>query len=319
MKKAVKCIRDNNTFLITMHINMEGDAVGSALAFRRLVEKLGKRAVVINDDPVPQVYSFLPGTSGILISQRRPSGKFDCFTALDCSDLKRCGKAAEATSAARSILNIDHHISNVNFGSVNWVDPVSSSASEMVYRLYKKMNVPFDNESALLLYAGMMTDTGSFRYTNTSPETHRAAAELMPYGINPADVYRRIYEASSYADMQALTRILGKMRKDVSGKLIWFEVGKDVMPRRKMEMDLTEQILSYARSIKEAEVVVLFRENFSGKGEVRVNFRSRGKIDVNIIAGMFGGGGHATASGCTVSGGLKKVVKKVLSAVKENI
>jgi len=319
MKKAVKCIRDNNTFLITMHINMEGDAVGSALAFRRLVEKLGKRAVVINDDPVPQVYSFLPGTSGILISQRRPSGKFDCFTALDCSDLKRCGKAAEATSAARNILNIDHHISNVNFGSVNWVDPVSSSASEMVYRLYKKMNVPFDNESALLLYAGMMTDTGSFRYTNTSPETHRAAAELMPYGINPADVYRRIYEASSYADMQALTRILGKMRKDVSGKLIWFEVGKDVMPRRKMEMDLTEQILSYARSIKEAEVVVLFRENFSGKGEVRVNFRSRGKIDVNIIAGMFGGGGHATASGCTVSGGLKKVVKKVLSAVKENI
>lgn len=316
MKKAVKCIRENGSFLVTMHVNMEGDAVGSALAFCLLAEKLGKKAAVINDDPVPQVYSFLPGTSRIMRTQDRLPGGFDCFTALDCSDLKRCGKAGEAARGARRVLNIDHHVSNVKFGSVNWVDPSSSSASEMVYRLYKEMKVPFDGESALLLYAGIMTDTGSFRYTNTSAATHTAAAELMRYGIEPADVYRRIYEASSYSDMQALARILGTMKKDRSGRLIWFSVGREIMPRRKMAMDLTEQILSYARSIKDAEVVVLFRENFGGKGEIRVNFRSRGKVDVNNIAGMFGGGGHATASGCTITGRMDKVVKKVLSAAR---
>ncbi len=316
MKKAVKCIRENGSFLVSMHVNMEGDAIGSALAFCLLAEKLGKKAAVINDDPVPQVYSFLPGIARIARTPDRPPSGFDCFVAVDCSDLKRCGKAGEAARGARRVLNIDHHISNVNFGSVNWVEPSSSSASEMIYDLYREMKVPFDRESALLLYAGMMTDTGSFRYTNTSGRTHVAAAELMRHGIDPADVYRRIYESSSFSDMQSLARILGGMKRDQSGRLVWFSVERGMMPRRRMAMDLTEQILSYARSIKEAEVVVLFRENFGAKGDIRVNFRSRGRIDVNGIAGMFGGGGHATASGCTVAGGMKTVVKRVLSAVK---
>ncbi|MDD3234539.1 MAG: bifunctional oligoribonuclease/PAP phosphatase NrnA [Candidatus Omnitrophota bacterium] len=319
MKKAVECIRNNKSFLVTMHVNMEGDAVGAALAFCLLAEKLGKKTAVINDDPVPQVYSFLPGTSRITRTPARPLSGFDCFVAVDCSDLKRCGKAGETARGARCVLNIDHHVSNVKFGSVNWVDPSSSSASEMIYDLYRRMKVPLDKDSALLLYTGIMTDTGSFRYTNTSDRTHLAAAEMMRCGAVPADVYRRIYEASSFSDMQALARILGTMKRDQSGKLVWFAVERSMMPRRRMSMDLTEQILNYARSVKEAEVVVLFRENFGAKGGIRVNFRSRGRIDVNNIAGMFGGGGHATASGCTVAGGMKAAVRKVLSAVKGKI
>ena len=166
----------------------------------------------------------------------------------------------------------------------------------MVYMLYKRMKVPFDRESALLLYTGMMTDTGSFRYINTSVYTHKATAELMNYGVDPADVYRRIYEAATYSDMQALARILQTMKRDVSGKVVWFEVGRDMMPKRKPAMDLTEQMTSYARSIKEAEAVLLFRKNLGAKEEIRVNFRSRGKVDVNKIAGMLACVGHSTAS-----------------------
>ena len=123
MEKAVECIKENRRFLVTMHVNMEGDALGAALALRRLLKKLGKEAMVINDDEVPQVYSFLPGAQEVRRTRRNFSSGFDCFAAVDCSDLKRCGRAGDLAGRVNQVLNIDHHVSNVNFGTANWVMP----------------------------------------------------------------------------------------------------------------------------------------------------------------------------------------------------
>jgi phosphoesterase RecJ-like protein len=318
LKKAIACIKRNKRFLITAHTNLEGDALGSELAFYKLIRRMRKEAIIINEDPLPYGYGFMPQAGNIKrFNKKFRDMEFDCFVTLDCSDLKRCGEVAKLASCAKTILNIDHHISNENFADINWVDPKASSCSELIYRLYKKLGIPFDKETAILLYVGILTDTGSFRYTNTSWLTHKIASELLKYGLDVSGIYQNAFENIPFADLKLLTKILPAIRRDPSGRIIWFEIKNKILKHRKICLDLSERLLSFARSIKDVEVAVIFKENLKVKDEIRVNFRSQGKVDVNRIASFFGGGGHRTASGATVKGKLETVARKVLAKIKE--
>lgn len=318
LKKAAECIKRNKNFLITTHNNMEGDALGSELAFYRLLKRLRKNAVVINEDDIPDSYSFLPDVDKIQkVRHNLRHIKFDCFAILDCSNLERCGSVSQVDLKGKTILNIDHHISNEDFADVNLVNPKASSASEMVYSLYKYLNVPIDKDTAVLLYVGMLTDTGSFHYSNTTDETHKAVADLLRLKLNITQIYRNIYENVPFNDIRLFIRILPTLKRDTSGKVVWFEIRQNLLKRANISFDLGEHILSVGRSIGDAEVVLLFKENLRTKNEIRVNLRSRGKIDVNKIAAFFGGGGHPTASGCTIKGSIPEVRKKVLARIKK--
>ena len=320
IQKAIEFIKSHKSFLIASHTNMEGDALGSQLGFYLLVKKLGKQAVMIHEEGVPYGYEFLPAVDKIRhFKSNLKDLKFDCFVTVDCSDLKRTGEVYMLNAKHKPILNIDHHISNSNFGDVNWVDPKASSASEMVYQLYKKMKVALNKDAALALYAGIMTDTGSFRFNNTSSATHAVTGELLSYGIDVAGVYKNIYGNIPYSDLKLLTSILVNMKTALGGKIVWFEVGKQLLKKQKgIFFDLSENLLTFARTLRGLEVAVLFRELLTEEGhEIRVNFRSQGKIDVNKIANFFGGGGHKNASGCTVGGlTLDRVRRMVLSKIK---
>jgi phosphoesterase RecJ-like protein len=217
------------------------------------------------------------------------------------------------------VLNIDHHISNVRFGDVNWVEPLTSSASEMVYKLFKYMRVPIDAQSALALYTGIMTDTGSFRYSNTTAETHKAAAELMKYRIDTVQVYKNVYENIPEEEVKLLNKILPSVKRECGGRLVWFQVPHNLLKGKKIVFDLGEHILSFGRAMKGAEVVVLFKENLGVKREIRVNLRSQGKFDVNKLAQYFGGGGHKAAAGITMHGTITAVRKKVLAKIKATL
>jgi len=318
LKKAVETIRKHKRFLIAAHSNMDGDALGAQMAFYHLLKKLKKTALIFNDEPVPEEYSFLPGLAVIKrFRMNIPAQGFDCFVALDCSDLKRTGQVHTLNSQNKPVLNIDHHISNTGFGEVNWVEPAAACSCQMVYRLYKEMRVPIDKAAALFLYVGLLTDTGSFRYSNTDSSTHLMAAELLSHGIDVAGVYKRIYGSIPFDDLKLLTVILPKMRTMNDGKVIWFDIPRYLLEKHKnISFDLSESILTFGRSLKGVEVVVLFKENLKSNGEVRVNFRSQGQIDVNKIAGYFGGGGHKTASGATIKGSMDKIKRKVLKKIK---
>lgn len=317
IKKVEEALRKNRRFLITTHVNLEGDALGSCLGAAYLIRKMGKDAVVVLEEKPGPRYSFLPGVDKIRKYQADMWGiDFDCFLLVDCSDLERCGNVYKLNSANKPVINIDHHISNANFGEVNWVEPEASSASEMIYRLYKDLKYPLDKSMSLLLYTGILMDSGSFRYTNTSAYTHYIAADLLKYGLDAAGIYNKLYSNIPYEDMRLLVRVVSGMRRSLSGKIIWFEAGRGIL-KKKADFDLGENILSFGRTIKDAEVVLLFKEIFGEKNEVRVNLRSQGRVDVNRIAGFFGGGGHKTAAGCTVKGSLQEVEKKVLSKIKE--
>lgn len=320
LKKAAACVRKNKSFLITVHTSPEGDALGAELAFARLLEKLGKRVVIVNEDSLPYGYDFLPGIGKIRKFKRNLKGiRFDCFVALDCSDLKRAGEVYRLNTQAKLMLNIDHHISNERFAEVNWVEPDASCTCEMLYKLYKKLNVPLDREAAIALYTGILTDTGSFRYANTTSFTHRVVADLLRYGIEARKIYHSIYEDISFAEARLLARILPQMKQAAGGKVAWFKLLHNLLRRKDLSFDLGEYLLSFARSIKDVEVAVLFKENLGVKDEIRINFRSQGKVDVNKIAKVFGGGGHKTASGATIRGKIDTVRKKVLAKIKESL
>jgi phosphoesterase RecJ-like protein len=300
-------------------MNPEGDALSSEIAFYRLLEAMGKRASIINQDNFPTEYDFLPGINKIKkIKKNLPDIKFDCFVVLDCSDLSRCGRVASLNTDHKPVLNIDHHISNKSFGDINWIEPHSSSCTQMIYKLYKKLRIPFDRDIAMLLYVGILTDTGSFRYPNTSSLTHKIVSELLQYNLDIAQIYRNVYENILFKDMKLLAKILPTLGCEFSGKIAWFQIKRELLKKYEVSFDLSEYVLNFARAIKGVEVAVLFKERLIQKNEVRVNLRSQGKIDVNKIAQFFGGGGHKTASGCTIKGRIEEVRRKVLSKIKES-
>ena len=309
-KKISKAIKKFDKFLISAHINPEGDSVGSQIAVASLLNRLGKEAVILNESSVPHVLQFMKGTESIL---KEIPKDFDFQTAiiLDCPDLTRLGKIAEYVTEDKVIINIDHHISNENFGDYNWVEPNASSAAEIVFELFKAFKMKIEYDEAIAIYAAIMTDTGSFKYTNTSSKTHKIIAELIDVGVKPYEVYTKIYESGSLQDTSLLGEALQTLKVTDDGKISWLWVTKEMLKKTKASLEGTEGIINFARSIDGVEIAVLFRETGT-ENRVKVSFRSKGKIDVNKLASFFGGGGHVTASGCTVFGKIEEVEKKVL-------
>ena len=316
MKKVIQAINKNKSFLVTSHIGLEGDALGSALGLAYLLKRKKKDVVVVNEDPVPRNYKFLDDKRLI-----KPLGakikRPDVAFILDCSDFSRCGKVANIIPKDIPLVVIDHHISNLKFADINWVEPKSSSAGEMVYKLFKEMGVAFDNKSALCLYTAMLTDTGSFRFSTTSSYTHAAVAELIKFNIAANKVYQYIYESNSYDDMMILQESLDTLKLDNKYKIAWFKINKDI-GTSDIHSDQSENILDFARSIKDIEVCFLLKRA-KDKNRVRVNLRSRGNIDVSKIARFFGGGGHKNASGCTIKSTLAKAEKDLLREIRKAI
>ncbi|MDD5561180.1 MAG: bifunctional oligoribonuclease/PAP phosphatase NrnA [Candidatus Omnitrophica bacterium] len=318
LKRICASIKKYNNFLITAHTRLEGDALGAELAFYALIRKLGKQGVILNEDNIPYGHEFLPGVKKIRrLDAGSPYIKFGCLVVLDCADLKRTGEVWRLNKENKPILNIDHHISNQGFGDENWVDPHASSCSEMVYRIYKQMRLPIAKPEAIAMYTGIMTDTGSFRYSNTTSFTHQASAELLKFGINVPLIYRYVYENLALEETRLLVKLLPRIHFSAQGRIAYFKLNRSIAKDGTISMDLGDQLLSFARAIKGVEVVILFRENLEAGDLVRINLRSQGKVDVNKVAAFFGGGGHKTAAGCTPRGDINKVIKKVLARIRQ--
>ncbi|OGW84545.1 MAG: hypothetical protein A2987_01250 [Omnitrophica bacterium RIFCSPLOWO2_01_FULL_45_10] len=316
MDRVIEAIKSHERFLITAHVNLEGDSLGSQLAAKELLKGMGKSAVIMDNDPIPQHYRFLPKTDEVLKAQDLTI-PFDAALVLDCPTLKRVGKVRELIQKNKFIINIDHHISNEKFGDVNWVLPEASSAGEMIYRLFKEMDVALTKETALCLYIAILTDTGSFNYENTSSVTHEIAGELLGYGVEPAAVSESVYERRSVADIKLLGLVLSTIRINREGRVAYLKITRDMINETGADLSKSEGLVNYARSIDKVKVAILFREDLKEAGKINVSFRSKGDVDVNGIAAFFGGGGHAKAAGCIIEAPLAEAEEKVIAKVEE--
>jgi phosphoesterase RecJ-like protein len=315
MKKIIDIINNYNKFLITSHIDPEGDALGSQLALGRILEKRAKRVNIVNEQKPASNYNFLPGIEKITSILKED---FEVAIFLDSPKIERVGKVANLINFKNKVIvNIDHHISNTNFGDVNWVEEKSSSCGEMLYKLFKELKEKLDKEIALNLYTAIFADTGSFRYSNTHPQTHRTAARLLNYGIKPEVIFEKIYEMNTAKEVKLLGLALSRIQLTCNNKICWVKITKEMLKALKVELKKTDDFTNFARSIVGVEVAILFIEK--RLGEIKVSFRSKGRVDVNRLAQFFGGGGHKRASGCLIKRTLDEAEKMVLKKAREAV
>ncbi|MEA3488926.1 MAG: bifunctional oligoribonuclease/PAP phosphatase NrnA [Candidatus Omnitrophota bacterium] len=316
MDKVIEAFGTRDNFLITAHVNPEGDSIGSQLAVYRVLEKLGKKAVMVDHDKVPDNLKFLPGSE--LVAGEIPGGiPVNTAIVLDCPVAERAGSVYKNLEEAAFVINIDHHVSNEFFGDINWVEPDSSSVGEMIFNLTRELGIGMDKDMAAALYAAIVTDTGMFNYSNTSKETHLVAGELIGNGADPGKIHREIYEKKSVPDIRLLGMALTTLCVEADGRLAHMSLTRQMYREEGVERVSTDEFINFPRSIKGVEVAVFFKEIDDALKKINVSFRSSGTIDVNKIASRFGGGGHPQAAGCLFEGSLEGARVQVLAEVKK--
>jgi len=316
VKDIVNFIKSHKRFLITSHINLDGDSIGAQLSLRKALLKLGKRVEIWDESPVPEIYRFLPDWK--FIRQTPPEElEFDGIFILDCGDIERVGNILKNVKSYKALINIDHHMSNQSFGDLNWVDIGMSSTSEMIFYIVEELNIEIDPEIATYIYVGILTDTGSFRFANTTSSCFLVASKLISYGVKPKEIAEAIFYKISFKRLKLLGLVLANSKLTEDGIIIYSDVTKKMLDETKTDISDTEDFVNFLKFVEGAKVAVLFKE--AENNLVRVSLRSKGDINVSQIAKIFGGGGHFNAAGCTVSGEFNEVKRRVLEVIKNNV
>jgi bifunctional oligoribonuclease and PAP phosphatase NrnA len=297
--------------LMLGHVHPDADVLGTLLALGEALEARGWSVVAGGPHAAPGALDFLPGIKRYEVLAGL-DGRFDVTVLTDCPNPDRTEGLADAARAASSaVVNIDHHPDNRRYGTVNWIDVGAAATGEMLYRLLVALRVPLTPSIASNLFTAIHTDTGSFRYSNVTPETFRIAAALTEAGADPAAVSSALYERRAPDALRHLGAALSRVRVSDDGRIAWLALPAGLVPERFIE---AEELVNYPRSIASVKVGCLLRE--LGDGRVKVSLRAKGEVDVNRVAAKFGGGGHANAAGCTVAGTLDGVTEQMLEAVR---
>ena len=307
-------IRDGQRFLITSHLNPDGDAVGSAIGLARILRKIGKGATVWLRDAVPGIYRPLPGSGRVHIGEEPPAGfpdQFDLAIVLECPELERTGLADDLGKLP--VINIDHHLGNEQYGVVNWVDTAAPAVGEMVFRLAVTLNVALDSDTADTLYLTLVTDTGGFRFSNTTAAAFDAAASLVREGASPETISKWLYESRPVSAVRLVGEMLRSLEIHAEGRIATAWLSAEMVERSGAEPGDSEGLIDYPRSIAGVEVVAMFRRLEDGR--FKVSLRSRGPVSVEKIARRFGGGGHQNAAGFSSVAGRDELVAETLKAL----
>lgn len=313
-QELFRLIKTKDRFIVTCHVHPDGDAVGSLLAMAFVLKRLGKQVELVCSAGVPSVYLFLEG-SELIKEERTPSFTPEVLISVDCAEKDRCALALETWQIpGLTVINIDHHITNTNFGNLNLVNPQAAATGEVLYGLFKAADIPLDRAIATALYTAVATDTGFFRYSNTSAFTLELASLLVKeYGVEPAKVAEQVHEQKSFNSIRLLGEVLCTLNIGVGGKVAWMVLDQSMLSQFRVENEETESFVNYARSIEGVEIGILFKE--LRPNEIKLSWRSSIAVDVSKLAAYFGGGGHARAAGCTINGPVDQVVKDVLKYV----
>src|ERR1051325_2496488 len=308
--QVVQLIEQNQRFMITSHIRPDGDGLGSGLALYWMIRSLGKDADVILRDRVPPGYTVLPGSDLVMVRDD-VTESYDAAFIIECSDVDRPGLPSLKNQL---VVNIDHHSTTVPFGDVNWIDPTAAAVGEMIYNLCKALGVEVTKEIAECIYTALLTDTGSFHFSNTTERTLKIASELVRRGVEPARISQALFYSNSFAKIQLLGRVLSKIERDESGRIAWITMDRTMMYDTGADEEDADGIVNHALSIDEVEAVAFFKE--LSPGSYRVSLRSKGKHNVAKVAELFGGGGHRNAAGCRIKADLEEAKQMIIEGLQ---
>ena len=317
VSRLSQLLEQSNSIAVIAHVNPDGDSIGSILSLGLALKKLYKNVDILLNDEFPGRFKYLPGVHHIKKHDSEVKG-YDLVFALDCGDVNRLGDSVSLVANSNTVVNIDHHVSNDSFGNINFVEVEASSTCEIVYKVIKEiLSIEIDKDIATCLYTGIVSDTGSFKYDNTSPYTLRVAADLMELGIDTGEISHYLYHNNSLNSILFLAAILKNMEILLDGKVAIITMTLDDIKSFDVQHEEMEGLINYCRDIEGVEVAVSLRE--MENNTTKASFRGKTYFDVNQLASKFGGGGHKKASGATITNNLIEAKKLILQHIEKMI
>ncbi len=336
-KEIVEVIRATDNIVLATHIRPDGDALGSLLGFADILRKSGKRVICYLEEPVSELYSFLPITAEIetdfskILSFVQECGSNIAGICLDCGDVSRLGKNGSALKEISPFMVIDHHQGNSGFGDITWIEPGRSATGEMIYDLALELFAGADDENgqnraavqkisrdaAVCLYTAIVTDTGSFQYDSTTAHTFSVAGQLVAAGVNPAHISQSLYDTASFERLQLMQRVLASMESFSAGRVAVIQVSQQMLADTGTDFEDCEGFINLPRSVAGVEVAVFLKESNVSPLHVSVSLRAKGACDVAKVAAKFGGGGHRNAAGFRKGGKSLIQVRDLLLPILE--
>jgi bifunctional oligoribonuclease and PAP phosphatase NrnA len=310
LSQVVQLIEQKQRFMITSHVRPDGDGLGSGLALCWMLKALDKEAYVVLRDRVPPAYEVLPG-SELVIVQDDVTEIYDAAFIIECSDVDRPGLPSLRN---QFVVNIDHHSTTGPFGDINWIDSTAAAVGEMIYNLCKALGVEVTKEIAECIYTALLTDTGSFHFSNTTERTLKIASELVRRGVEPARISQALFYSNSYSKIRLLGLVLSSIERDESGRIAWITMDRATMYEAGAAEEDSDGIVNQALSIDEVEAVAFFKE--LSPGAYRISLRSKGKHNVAKVAELFGGGGHRNAAGCRITADIDEVKRVIIEGLQ---
>jgi phosphoesterase RecJ-like protein len=306
-------IRRRQRFILTSHVRPDGDAIGSQLAMAYALRALGKDVRLVNGDKPPTPLLVFPGVSEIEVMPHIVDPDAAVIV-MECGDLARTGVSGLERGF---VINIDHHPGNTMYGALNWFDLTAAACGEMVFELIEELGVALTPEIATHVYIAILTDTGSFHYSNITPRTFEICRRCVEAGVEPPAVARSIFDSNNLGRLKLFGAVLSKMQLDASGRLATVFVDHKLADDCGGTYEDTEGLINLPLTVKEIQAVVFFKEN--GPNDWRISMRSKGNIDINAVAKQFGGGGHKNASGCSATGRFEDLKKLFCEKIMEQI
>ena len=300
-------VRGGRRFLVSSHQRPDGDAIGSAVGFALALRELGKQAEVVMDAAPPHFLRPFPAVEEIRIAAT-VNDVTDGAIIMECSSLDRTGVSGLDNSP---VLNIDHHIGNTGYGAINWIDESAAACTELVFTLIETLGITMTPEIATHIYLGLLTDTGSFRFSHITPRSFEIARRCVEAGANPQWIARTHYDSSTLGRVRIFGHVLNTMRLDDTGRVALLTMTNADGAAAQASYDDTDGIINFPLSVKDIQAVAFFKE--ADAGEWRVSMRSKGEVDVGAIARAYGGGGHRNAAGCSARGQLSELQETFLA------
>lgn len=316
LDKIAETIIASDKIAILPHLAADGDALGSSFALALVLSGMGKRVDVLLEEEVTSIYGFLPGKDLSRVYSE-DAIHYDLALALDSGDSERLGSRKEVFENADHTANIDHHNTNTKFAKQNYIDRAASSTGEIIYILLGKMGQQIDKDVAINLYIALSTDTGGFRYSNTSARTHLIVSELISLGVDVAEISRILFDTASYEKVKLTGAAIQSIELVEDGRVAVMALTNETIRNTGAREDESDGIINIARNITGVEVAVMLRQLDSG--EIKVNLRSNNYVDVSAVASRYSGGGHKRAAGFTTAGDLEQLKTGLIQDLREEL
>ncbi|MHC1683193.1 MAG: bifunctional oligoribonuclease/PAP phosphatase NrnA [Clostridiaceae bacterium] len=316
LQDIINKINESSKIALSFHTSPDGDSTGSSLALMQGLRSIGKNAYIVSKEAVPSSYKFLPFSNEITGEIKKVQNDTDLFIILDCGNVERINTEEEIPSNSFTLINIDHHISNDLYGELNYVDIKASSMGEIVFEMLNLLKISITKDIAKCIYTSILTDTGSFRHSNTTPKTHSIVSKLLETEIDFSEIHRLIFDNKEFCRIKLLGKAIEGMYLTCNDKVSFIKITSDLFKELGIEDNETSDLVSLGLKVNTVEVAILLKE---AKDGTKVSLRSKDAVDVRKIAEVYGGGGHIKASGAFIKAPIEEAEQIIKKALEEEL